>query len=155
MHCENVLFVFQCRNYSNDSYHINVSVQHGRNASAIKMKPMYVWVCCCYKFTNQTKQIVKLTGHIVFFFLIQTVIATVTQFNAVSFRVISSILIEPRLKPQVNKARRTLNMKAFHSMSLNVMKMQTFWFGARYIVECALIPQTMVLVGNRVNTTLQ
>ncbi|XP_065075689.1 ral guanine nucleotide dissociation stimulator-like 1 isoform X1 [Ochlerotatus camptorhynchus] len=29
-----------------------------------------------------------------------TVLATVTQFNAVSFRVISSILIEPRLKPQ-------------------------------------------------------
>lgn len=32
-----------------------------------------------------------------------TVVATVTQFNAVSFRVISSILIEPRLKPQVRK----------------------------------------------------
>lgn len=31
-----------------------------------------------------------------------TVLATVTQFNAVSFRVISSILIEPRLKPQVS-----------------------------------------------------
>ncbi|XP_049300037.1 ral guanine nucleotide dissociation stimulator-like 1 isoform X2 [Anopheles funestus] len=29
-----------------------------------------------------------------------SVLATVTQFNAVSFRVISSILIEPRLKPQ-------------------------------------------------------
>ncbi|KXJ77307.1 hypothetical protein RP20_CCG007861 [Aedes albopictus] len=29
-----------------------------------------------------------------------SVVATVTQFNAVSFRVISSILIEPRLKPQ-------------------------------------------------------
>lgn len=31
-----------------------------------------------------------------------SVLATVTQFNAVSFRVISSILIEPRLKPQVS-----------------------------------------------------
>lgn len=31
-----------------------------------------------------------------------TVVATVTQFNAVSFRVISSILIEPKLRPQVN-----------------------------------------------------
>lgn len=31
-----------------------------------------------------------------------TVLATVTQFNAVSFRVISSILIEPKLKPQVS-----------------------------------------------------
>lgn len=30
-----------------------------------------------------------------------TVLATVTQFNAVSFRVISSILIEPKLRPQV------------------------------------------------------
>ncbi|XP_055908160.1 ral guanine nucleotide dissociation stimulator-like 1 isoform X2 [Eupeodes corollae] len=30
----------------------------------------------------------------------ETVVATVTQFNAVSFRVISSIIIEPRLKPQ-------------------------------------------------------
>lgn len=30
-----------------------------------------------------------------------TVVATVTQFNAVSFRVISSILIEPKLRPQV------------------------------------------------------
>ncbi|XP_055705879.1 ral guanine nucleotide dissociation stimulator-like 1 isoform X3 [Phlebotomus papatasi] len=29
-----------------------------------------------------------------------TVLATVTQFNAVSFRVISSVLVEPRLKPQ-------------------------------------------------------
>ncbi|XP_055600555.1 ral guanine nucleotide dissociation stimulator-like 1 isoform X2 [Uranotaenia lowii] len=29
-----------------------------------------------------------------------SVVATVTQFNAVSFRVISSVLIEPRLKPQ-------------------------------------------------------
>lgn len=32
----------------------------------------------------------------------ETVVATVTQFNAVLFRVISSILIEPRLKPQVS-----------------------------------------------------
>lgn len=31
-----------------------------------------------------------------------SVLATVTQFNAVSFRVISSVLIEPRLKPQVS-----------------------------------------------------
>lgn len=31
-----------------------------------------------------------------------TVVATVTQFNAVSFRVISSILIEPKLRPQVS-----------------------------------------------------
>lgn len=31
-----------------------------------------------------------------------TVLATVTQFNAVSFRVISSILIEPKLRPQVS-----------------------------------------------------
>lgn len=30
-----------------------------------------------------------------------TVLATVTQFNAVSFRVISSILIEPKLRPHV------------------------------------------------------
>lgn len=32
-----------------------------------------------------------------------SVVATVSQFNAVSFRVISSILIEPKLKPQVRK----------------------------------------------------
>lgn len=31
-----------------------------------------------------------------------TVLATVTQFNAVSFRVISSILVEPKLRPQVS-----------------------------------------------------
>ena len=32
----------------------------------------------------------------------ETVVATINQFNAVLFRVISSILIEPRLKPQVS-----------------------------------------------------
>jgi ral guanine nucleotide dissociation stimulator-like 1 len=32
-----------------------------------------------------------------------SVLATVSQFNAVSYRVISTILIEPKLKPQVSK----------------------------------------------------
>lgn len=35
-----------------------------------------------------------------------SVVATVSQFNAVSFRVISSILIEPKLKPQVRKKKK-------------------------------------------------
>lgn len=35
-----------------------------------------------------------------------SVLATVNQFNAVSFRVISSVLIEPRLKPQVSERRQ-------------------------------------------------
>lgn len=37
-----------------------------------------------------------------------TVVATVTQFNAVSFRVISSILIEPKLRPQVSACEFTI-----------------------------------------------
>lgn len=40
-----------------------------------------------------------------------SVVATVSQFNAVSFRVISSILIEPKLKPQVRKLKQKNKQK--------------------------------------------
>ncbi|XP_037047754.1 ral guanine nucleotide dissociation stimulator-like 1 isoform X2 [Bradysia coprophila] len=51
-----------------------------------------------------------------------TVIATVTQFNAVSFRVISSILIEPRLKPQ----ERAMNIATWIDIAQELRVLKNF-----------------------------
>lgn len=53
-----------------------------------------------------------------------TVVATITQFNAVSFRVISTILVEPKMKPQV------ISISYFPSFFFSSTKIKPLYYDA-------------------------
>lgn len=87
-------------------------------------------------------------------------VATVTQFNAVSYRVISSILIEPKLRAQVRQTHRWL---ALRSILTNSLRCSFLFAGSRdnyrnmdrYCARAANTQELFIAKGDRIGTAIE